>query len=71
MKILLSLTLSAVALALYAAPDGAPSAETWPFIVIRHTSAINESPETFERLIDCHRRHRGACDEFWFSAGGR
>ena len=71
MKILLSLTLSAVALALYAAPDGAPSAEKWPFIVIRHTSAINESPETFERLIDCHRRHRGACDEFWFSAGGR
>ena len=46
-------------------------AENWPFVVIRHTSAINNSPETFGRLIDCHRRHRGASDEFWFSAGGR
>ena len=43
----------------------------WPFIVIRHTDAINSSPSVFERLIDCHRRHRGACDEFWFAAGGR
>ena len=45
--------------------------EKWPFVVIRHTSAINSSPETFKRLIDCHRRYPGACDEFWFSAGGR
>ena len=43
----------------------------WPFIVIRHTGAINDHPKVFERLIDCHRRHRGACDEFWFAAGGR
>lgn len=49
----------------------AAAAEWWPFIVIRHTEAINGKPETFERLIDCHRRHRGACDEFWFAAGGR
>ena len=71
MKTLLSLALSAAALALHAAPGEVPSAEKWPFVVIRHTSAINDSPETFARLIDCHRRHRGACDEFWFSAGGR
>ena len=43
----------------------------WPFIVIRHTGTINSSPEVFERLIDSHRRHRGACDEFWFAAGDR
>ena len=45
--------------------------EEWPFIVIRHTGTINASPKVFERLIDCHRRHRGACDEFWFAAGNR
>ena len=54
-----------------AASGEASTDEKWPFVVIRHTSAINSSPETFKRLIDCHRRHPGACDEFWFSAGGR
>jgi hypothetical protein len=50
-----------------------PPAENpkWPFIVIRHTGAINSHPKVFEQLIDCHRRHRGACDEFWFATGGR
>ncbi len=43
----------------------------WPFIVIRHTEAINNHPKVFGQLIDCHRRHRGACDEFWFAAGAR
>jgi hypothetical protein len=43
----------------------------WPFIVIRHTRYLNESPETFAKLIDCHRRHPGVCDEFWFSTGAR
>ena len=71
MKILLPVTLSAAAFAACVAPVEASSAGKWPFVVIRHTSAINNSPETFERLIDCHRRHRGASDEFWFSAGGR
>ena len=52
-----------------AAVSGAAS--DWPFIVIRHTGNINSNPKVFERLIDCHRRHRGACDEFWFAAGGR
>ena len=45
--------------------------DAWPFIVIRHTGAINGNPKTFEQLIECHRRHPGACDEFWFAAGGR
>ncbi|MBR2837211.1 MAG: hypothetical protein IKE55_00340, partial [Kiritimatiellae bacterium] len=43
----------------------------WPFVVIRHTGGINGHPKVFEQLIDCHRRHPGACDEFWFAAGGR
>ena len=47
------------------------SAEAWPFIVIRHTSGINGSPEVFDRLMECHGRHRGACDEFWFGTGSR
>ena len=63
------LALSACILAAGMSASGA--AAGWPFIVIRHTGAINASPEVFERLIDCHRRHRGACDEFWFAAGGR
>ena len=60
--------LSALCLAVAAAAAGQAA---WPFIVIRHTDAINDHPDVFERLIDCHRRHRGACDEFWFWAGGR
>ena len=43
----------------------------WPFIVIRHGKAINDYPMVFEQLIDCHRRYRGACDEFWFATGDR
>ena len=45
--------------------------KAWPFIVIRHTETINKHPEVFEQLIDCHRRHRGACDEFWFATSDR
>lgn len=45
--------------------------QSWPFIVIRHTSAMNSEPAVFERLIESHRHYRGACDEFWFAAGGR
>lgn len=47
------------------------SAEKWPFIVIRHTGGINNAPEDFRKLIDYHRKYPGACDEFWFSGGGR
>lgn len=43
----------------------------WPFIVIRHTWAINEAPEVFAKLMESHYRYRGACDEFWFCTTGR
>ena len=54
-----------------AAAAAAAEQAAWPFVVIRHTGTINKHPEVFERLIECHRRHRGACDEFWFAAGDR
>ena len=47
------------------------AAEEWPLVVIRHTGALNDSPNVFEQLMECHFRHPGACDEFWFSGGGR
>ncbi len=43
----------------------------FPLIVIRHTSGMNNLPDIFDRLADCHRRHPGACDEFWFATGSR
>ena len=43
----------------------------WPFVVIRHTRYLNTAPDVFAKLVECHRRHPGACDEFWFSTGGR
>lgn len=46
-------------------------ADDWPFIVIRHTMGVNGRPDIFEQLVDCHRRHQGACDEFWFATGSR
>ena len=57
--------------ALNGAVIGSEVAEKWPFIVIRHTGTINDKPEIFSRLAECHRQNRGACDEFWFAAGGR
>ena len=63
------LAFAACILAAIASASGEPA--KWPFVVIRHTGTINTSPKVFEQLIDCHRRHRGACDEFWFAAGGR
>ena len=52
---------------------GGAAGETnhWPFIVIRHAGGINDLPQTFGRLMEYHRQHRGACDEFWFAGGGR
>lgn len=51
----------------------APSAASndWPFIIIRHTPAINAAPEVFARLMESHFRYPRACDEFWFAATGR
>ena len=45
--------------------------EHWPFIVIRHTSVLNEKPEIFRQLAACHERYPGVCNEFWFAGGGR
>ena len=49
----------------------AAGAADWPLVVIRHTSALNDAPEVFARLMECHKQHPGACDEFWFSGGLR
>lgn len=62
--------LSALCIAV-AAMTMAVEQKVWPFIVIRHTEAINKRPDIFKQLIDCHRRHRGACDEFWFATFDR
>lgn len=43
----------------------------WPFIVIRHTWAINDSPEVFAKLMESHFRYSKSCDEFWFCSTGR
>lgn len=43
----------------------------WPFIVIRFAGGLNDEPQTFAKLMESHRRYRGACDEFWFAGGGR
>lgn len=58
-------------LALAGGAAGTDAGERWPFVVIRHTGALNGKPEIFKQLAECHRRHRGACDEFWFAGGGR
>ena len=69
MKKILFVMMGVLALAEGAAV--ADSGERWPFIVIRHTGVLNGKPEIFGQLADCHRRYRGACDEFWFAGGGR
>ncbi len=43
----------------------------WPFIVIRHDMGVNDAPDVFAALMECHARHPGACDEFWFATGSR
>ena len=42
--------------------------DSFPFIVIRHTPAINDHPDVFAALMESHWRYHGACDEFWFCA---
>ena len=64
-----AVVLGASAAAGAAPADGAPA--PWPLVAVRHTSGILSEPETFRRLLECHRRHPGAVDEFWFSAGLR
>ena len=65
------LLLATLLLTTLAVSANAQSETAWPFIVIRHTPAINDNPKVFEALIACHRRHPGACDEFWFATGDR
>lgn len=43
----------------------------WPFISIRHPMSVNERADEFPLLAEAHRRHPGACDEFWFATGSR
>ena len=50
------------------APSGGPA---WPFLVIRHPMSVNEKPDEFRLLAEAHKRHPGACDEFWFATGSR
>ena len=61
----------AVATCALAAAVACAQTSDWPLVVIRHTSALNEAPDVFAQLMECHKRHPGACDEFWFSAGLR
>ena len=43
----------------------------WPFITIRQTGLFAGREETLRQIVECHRRHPGACDEFWFATGAR
>ena len=61
----------AVATCALAAAVACAQTSDWPLVVIRHTSALNDAPEVFAQLMECHKRHPGACDEFWFSGGLR
>ena len=51
--------------------EGVGRDASWPLVVVRHTRYLNNAPDVFAKLIACHRRHPGACDEFWFSTGAR
>ena len=64
-------TLISLPLCAFASLRETNSVPDWPLIAIRHTSALSDAPEVFMQLMECHRRHPGACDEFWFSAGLR
>ena len=58
-----------IAMSLAAAAIGETNG--WPFIIIRFAGGLNDEPQTFAKLMESHRRYRGACDEFWFAGGGR
>ncbi|MCR5752199.1 MAG: hypothetical protein K6G91_09560 [Kiritimatiellae bacterium] len=67
----LQLVVAVCAAGLAFAEPSASGKHEWPFIVIRHTSALSDSSEVFSKLMESHRRHPGVCDEFWFSGGLR
>ena len=60
-----------VALAGLLAASVSGESKSWPFIVIRYAGGINDVPQIFAQLLEYHRQHRGACDEFWFAGGKR
>ena len=43
----------------------------WPLIVVRHTSAVNQTPDILEKIIAIHEKYPGSADEFWFCTNGR
>ncbi len=55
--------------AVRAAP--ATVAPDWPFITLRQTGLFAGREETLRQIVECHKRHPGACDEFWFATGAR
>ena len=57
-------------LPLRAAPSAARAGE-WPFVIIRHPATVYWNPDTLQTLVDVHKRHPGACDEFMFDIAGR
>lgn len=65
-----SLIISFFAIAIHFSANCATDKD-WPFIVIRHTSAINKNPTVFAKLMESHFRYPKACDEFWFASPGR
>ena len=62
----LSAALCAAALAAHGAAES-----DWPFVTIRQTGLFAGREETLRQIVECHKRHPGACDEFWFATGAR
>ncbi len=56
---------------LLAVQCGFAGGTSWPFITIRQTGLFAGNQETLRQIVECHRRHPGACDEFWFATGSR
>jgi hypothetical protein len=41
---------------------------SWPFVIIRHGTAICEHPEVFDQILNIAHSHPGSCDEIWICA---
>ena len=65
-------TICAAAIAAAGVAFAAETAQpAWPFITVRHTSALNGDAATLSKIAEIHARHPGSCDEFWFATGSR
>ena len=64
-------TPSFVPVILLAAQAAFAGETSWPFITIRQTGLFAGNEETLRQIVECHKRHPGACDEFWFATGSR